>query len=131
VYTIAPMTTRKPSKPRVGRPPTRGETATKVLPMRMTEAEHANAHRLADARGVDVSTMIRTWLALGAPMPPAAAAGCTVDAPAAAPARPVAAPAPAAAPARPVAAPAQPAASKPTRRAKVAAKHSNRPKRGR
>src|SRR5580704_5549456 len=60
----------KPAKRGPGRPPKRGEAATMRIPFRVTEAEHEAAVALAAARGVDVSTMIRAWLAIGAPMPP-------------------------------------------------------------
>src|SRR5580692_2702172 len=94
---MSKMDTDKPKRG-PGRPPTRGETMRSMVPVRMTEAEHESALAVAAARGVDLSTLIRNLLA--------AAAGRPLDAPAAAPAPPVAAPAPAAAPARPVGAPA-------------------------
>ena len=53
-------------KPKRGRPPARGETATRMVPVRMTEAEHESARALADARGVDLSTLIRNLLAAAA-----------------------------------------------------------------
>jgi hypothetical protein len=74
--TMTPKTTKR----RPGRPPTRGETATKALLIRMTEAEHTGAKDLAAARRTDVSTMVRAWLALGAPMPPEAVS-VTIPAP--------------------------------------------------
>ena len=53
-------------KPKRGRPPRGGETATRMVPVRMTEEEHQAAHDLAAARGMDLSTLIRTMLAAAA-----------------------------------------------------------------
>ncbi len=52
--------------PKRGRPPERGEAATKMVPVRMTEAEYESAQALADARGVNLSTLIRNLLAASA-----------------------------------------------------------------
>jgi hypothetical protein len=56
----------KPATRGPGRPPRADGAATKAIPVRVTDAEYESARALAEARGVDLSTLIRNLLAAAA-----------------------------------------------------------------